>query len=277
MGRDNAIERLGDPANAAFGIWIFAELAQQSHPVSSKDRDMRVVIVDSESLTGRLLEFAIAEVGETVIVASDPMTALDQATGHGTDVVLINLDFDQGHGLGFCKFLRSRSYVGPMLMWGERRREEMLQAYDYGIDDFIIAPFDPREAIARIRAVVRRSERFDNRRLGLLRVGSAELSVGKLSFRMADNPGVALSPIETQILEVLMRNREVVVSPETLLRHVWASDDEAGTNRVQVYVMRLRRKIEPDPDNPILIHTVRGLGYVFRNPGEANQTVSPGT
>ncbi|MGA7671610.1 MAG: response regulator transcription factor [Nitrolancea sp.] len=231
--------------------------------------NMRIVVVDSDSLTGKLIEFALIEAGERVVVCIEPIDAINQATGNGTDVVLVNIDFDGARGPGFCRFLRSRSYRGPLLMWGERRREDLLQAYDFGIDDFIVEPFDPREAIARIRAVSRRFERFDNQRLGQIRVGSAELSVGRLSFRVANGPEIQLSPIETRILEILMRNREVVLSPETLLRAVWDSDHEAGTNRVQVYMMRLRRKIEPDPDNPVFIHTIRGLGYVFRISSES--------
>lgn len=229
---------------------------------------MRVVLADSDSLTGKLLRFALLEAGEQAVVCSDPADAIGQATGNGTDVVLVNLDFDRGRGTALCKYLRSQSYLGPVLMWGERRREDVLRAYDFGIDDFIVEPFDPREALARIRAVVRRFERFDSRRLGLVRVGTTELSVGKLSFRHAGRPEIRLSPIETRILEVLMRNREIVVSPETLRRHVWDDDDDGGANRVQVYVMRLRRKIEPDPGRPSLIHTVRGLGYVFRVPSQ---------
>ncbi len=227
---------------------------------------MRIVVADSDSLAGKLLKFALVEAGEQAVVCSDPADAIDQATGHGADVVLVNLDFDHGRGVTLCKYLRARSYVGPLLVWGERRREDVLQAYEFGVDDFIIEPFDPREAIARMRAVVRRFERFDSRRIGLLRVGSAELSVGKLSFRIAGGPEIQISPIETRILEVLMRNREIVLSPEALRRNVWDDEVDVGANRIQVYVMRLRRKIEPDPNNPTLIHTIRGLGYVFRVP-----------
>ena len=226
---------------------------------------MRIVIADSGSIIGRLLQFALAESGENVTVATTPSVAIDQATGFGTDAVLVNADFDCGHGAALCTALRSRSYMGPLLVWGERRRESLLEAYDSGIDDFIIEPFDPREALARLRAVMRRFERFDNRRLGMLRVGAAELSVGKLTFRVSQGPEIPLSPVETRILEVLMRNRGVVLNPATLVRHVWDGDEAVGANRVQVYVMRLRRKIEPDPDIPRFIHTVRGLGYVFRD------------
>ena len=234
-----------------------------------KDPTMRIVIVDSNSLTGKLLEFALIEAGQSVLLARDPVTAFDHITGNGAEVLLVNLEFDGGRGLIFCKFLRSKSFLGPLLVWGERRREDLLQAYEYGIDDFIVEPFDPREALARIRAVVRRFERFDKQRLGLLRVGAAELSLGKLTFRVSDGPEISLSPIETRILEVLMRNRGVVVSSESLIRHVWDCDDDARTNRVQVYVMRLRRKIEPEPQNPRFIHNARGLGYVFRTPQES--------
>jgi len=230
---------------------------------------VRVVVVDSDMLTGKLLKFALGDAGEQAVICNHPEEAIDQALGNGTNVVLVNLDFDGGRGLAMCKYLRSRSYFGPLLVWGERRREELLQAYEFGIDDFIIEPFDPREAIARIRAVARRYERFDTRRMGVLRVGPAELSVGKLTFRVGDGPEIRLSPIETRILEVLMRNRDVILSLETLHRNVWDDDDDAGANRVQVYVMRLRRKIEPDPNKPTLIHTIRGLGYVFRNPIKA--------
>ncbi len=239
-----------------------------------KDLPMRVLIVGCGSMTSRLLEFALGEAGETVSVAADSATAVDAAIGNGADAVIVNMEFDGGHGSKFCTLLRSKGYIGPLLVWGERRREQVLKAYESGIDDFVIEPFDPREVIARLRAVSRRYEQFDAQRMGLLRVGSAELSVGKLTFKVSGKHDIPLSPVETRILEVLMHNRGIVLNPLTLARHVWGTDEHVATNRVQVYIMRLRRKIEPDPNSPRFIHTIRGLGYLFRDEEEQRRDSS---
>jgi DNA-binding response OmpR family regulator len=113
--------------------------------------------------------------------------------------------------------------------------------------------------------VLRRANQADQQPLGsVLRVDDAELSLGELTYRSAVTPPVILTPTEMRLLEVLMRNSWIVIGRETLIERVWGYDFVGDTNRVDVYIRRVRRKIEPDPQQPRYLHTVRGIGYVFR-------------
>ncbi|MGA7673383.1 MAG: response regulator transcription factor [Nitrolancea sp.] len=227
---------------------------------------MRVIIIDSGSVTGKLLQYVFTESGATAILATSIPTAFDEVVDRGANAVLVNAEFNEMRGVDLCRDLRAESYNGPLLIWGERRKDEILLAYEFGVDDHIAEPFDPVEAVARVEAVIRRCKRLDDHTLGLLRVGDAELSIGKLTFQSAGREAVPLTPIEMRILEYLMRNSRIVISPEALLRWAWGSDVESDSNRVHVYMMRLRRKIEQDRSRPEYIHTVRGVGYTFRPP-----------
>lgn len=227
---------------------------------------MRVIIVDSGTMTGKLLQFVFTESGSTAVLATSMPMAFDEVIDRGANAVIINSEFNEMRGCELCRDLRAESYNGPLLIWGERRKEEILLAYEFGVDDYIAEPFDPIEVVARVEAVIRRCKRLDDHTLGVLRAGDAEISIGKLTFQAAGRPPVPLTPIEMRILEYLMRNSRIVISPDALLRWAWGTDVESDSNRVHVYMMRLRRKIERDRFHPEYIHTVRGIGYTFRPP-----------
>jgi DNA-binding response OmpR family regulator len=128
-----------------------------------------------------------------------------------------------------------------------------------------VKPFEPLEVIARINSAVRRHEKNDQLVFGtVVRVDDAELLIGELTYNSSVVSGVLMTPTEMQILECLMRNSRIVLSRETLIERVWGYDFAGETNRVDVYIHRLRHKIEADPAQPRYLHTVRGLGYVFR-------------
>lgn len=231
---------------------------------------MRIVIIDNDSLSGKLLRFVFTERGDTAVIASGVDEAFDEVIDRGANAVLVNSQFKHGSGVEFCRDLRAESFNGPLLVWGERKLEDIMVAYNFGIDDYLAEPVDPIEAVARVDAVIRRCKRIDDQLLGMLRVGDAELSIGKLTFKAGDQPPVSLTPIEMRILECLMRNSRIVVGVDTVLRWAWGYDVETDSNRVHVYMMRLRRKIEKDRSLPQYIHTVRGVGYTFRPPVNEN-------
>jgi DNA-binding response OmpR family regulator len=166
--------------------------------------------------------------------------------------------------------LRARGYAGPIVFLATQIDiSAKLAAFEAGADDYILEPVAPQELLARVQAVARRYAQEDHQPMGtILRAGDAELSVADLTLRIAGRAPVRLTPTEMRILECLMRNAGLAVNRETLIERVWGYDFFGVSNRVDVYIRRLRHKIERDPAVPEFLHTVRGVGYNFRPPLE---------
>ncbi len=227
---------------------------------------MRIVVLDGDSMTSKLLRFVLTDAGHQVVVASSATETLRGAIGFGTDAVLLQTDSAGANGYEVCKELRGRGYNGPLLFVSQSRETpDKLRAFDYGADDFIVKPFDPMELVARVESAARRFRQADHQSLGsVLKVGDAELSIGELTFRVDGHRPVSLTPTEMRLLECLMRNASITVSRDTLIDRAWHHGFDGDTNRVDVYIGRLRKKIERNPGRPEYIQTARGVGYVFR-------------
>lgn len=231
---------------------------------------MRIVVVDPDRMTSKLLHFVLTDAGHEVAVAKNANEGLNEVVGRETDAVILEADLP-GPGLDgyeLCKELRARRYNGPILFVTQRRETaDKLRAFDYGADDYILEPFDALELVARVHSVARRFRNADYQALGtVLKAGEAELSIGELTFRLDGRLPVVLTPTEMRMLECLMRNSNITISRETLIERTWGYDFIGDSNRVDVYIRRIRKKVEADPALPEYLHTVRGLGYVFRPP-----------
>jgi len=229
---------------------------------------MRVVVFGRDSVTSKLLRFVLTDIGHQVMLAPSTADTLRSAIGSGADAVLLQTEPIAGDSYELCKELRSRGYNGPLLFISQSgETTDKLYAFECGADDFIVKPFDPRELIARVDSAARRFRRADRQALGtIIRVGDAELSVGELTFRIDGLRPVLLTPTEMRLLECLMRNPSVTISREILIDRVWSTGFVGDSNRVDVFIGRLRKKVERDAARPEYIRTVRGIGYVFRRP-----------
>lgn len=236
-----------------------------------KAEKLRVVVVHPEPMAGKLLRFVLGEAGHTVALATNASEAYDAVIGRETDAVLLEADLPGRDGYEVCKELRARRYAGPIIFVTPRREtRDKVRAFEHGADDYVVEPFDPLELIARLHCVTRRYRQVDFQGLGtLIKVGAAELSIGELTLRVAGRAPVVLTPTEMRMLECLMRNSHITISRDTLIERTWGYDFLGDSNRVDVYVRRLRKKVERDPAAPEYLHTVRGLGYVFRAPASA--------
>jgi DNA-binding response OmpR family regulator len=141
--------------------------------------------------------------------------------------------------------------------------ESKLRGFHIGADDYICKPFNHQELVARVNAVIRRSSKKGSK-VGAhsIRAGRIELFPAELNVIMPNRPPIALTYTEMQVLRVLMTSAGQVVNRDQILAAVW-NDDESNSNIVDVYISRLRRKIEPDPDNPQHIISIRRIGYKF--------------
>ncbi len=230
--------------------------------------EMRIVVVNTDRVMAKLMRFVLAEAGHDAVLTRTAEEAAREIVGVMTDAVLLDFDLPDLDGCKFCQSLRERNYSGPVLfVSGRRDTQDKLRAFAHGADDYVVEPFDPQELVARIEVVSRRCRNQNTQSLETtLRAGDAELKISELAFQSAGRPQVLLTPTEMRLLECLMRNVETTVSRETLIERTWGYDFLGDSNRVEVYIARLRKKIERNPSQPEYLHTVRGLGYIFRIP-----------
>lgn len=233
----------------------------------------RIVVVDDDPVTAKVLRFVLEDEGYDAVAVSRGSQAVPEVIGRPTDLVILDVALPDIQGFDLFKELRARRYAGPVIfLTGRGDITDKLEGFRIGADDYIVKPFEPLELVARVGTVLRRFNRSDRQALGsVLRIGDAELDIGDLTYRSEAVERVALTPTEMRILECLMRNHDIIVGRETLSERVWGFDVGGETNRVDVYIRRVRRKIEPLPATPRYLYTVRGAGYVFRAGGVAGE------
>lgn len=226
----------------------------------------RTLVLDTDLLSAKVLSLVLTEAGHTVALVNNPAAAINEAVDRETHAVLTETELAGMSGFQLCKELRGRRYRGPVVfVSGDHSPAARVRAFECGADDFIQKPFDPHELIARIASIARRCHRAEEVAAGsVLKVGDVELLVGDLRVTVGDRRPVLLTPTEMRLLETLMRNCSITLTRDTLIDRVWPTDFIADTNRVDVCIGRLRRKLEVDPERPEYIHTIRGVGYSFR-------------
>jgi two-component system, OmpR family, response regulator RegX3 len=236
----------------------------------------RTIVFDSAPVEAKMLRFLLTEYGHHVVVADRVTTLVKQVLERETFCVI--LDADSNEAIDAARELRGEGYSGPLILLSRSfNSPSKLSAFDAGADDFVIKPFDPLELIARIQSIVRRCL-FADRVVSanLIRVGDAELAVTELTFNVQDQRRVVLTPTEMRLLECLMRNPDRTITRDTLLRRTWPHDAVTDPNRVDVYVGRLRKKVEPDPRHPTYIQTKKGVGYAFKTRVPEREPRTPG-
>jgi DNA-binding response OmpR family regulator len=220
----------------------------------------RVLIVEDDVDIADVLRRSLRNEGYEVRTSADGVEALDVAAGFFPDLVVLDLGLPRMDGVEVCRRLRADSDVPILMLTARAETEDRVGGLDSGADDYLVKPFERRELLARIRALLRRRPPR----------GSASLQVADLTL----NPDtrevrrgpreIELTNREFELLEYLMHNERLVVSRERLLDEVWGYDPTAATNTVDVFISNLRRKLEADGESRLL-HTKRGAGYVLRS------------
>lgn len=221
---------------------------------------MRLLIVEDERKTAALLRYNLTEQGFEVTCAEDGESGLALALSGVWEALLVDIMLPKLDGLSLVRALRAKGDATPVIMLSARGEvEQRVEGLDAGADDYLAKPFAMSELLARLRSLARRS----------VHTKPAALSVADLTFdttsREVRRAGkrVDLSSRENLLLECLLRAEGRVVSRRDILGTVWEYDFDPGTNLVDVYVRRLRDKLDRD-HSPPLIQTVRGLGYALR-------------
>ena len=222
---------------------------------------MRILVVEDEPKLAGHLARALLHDGHDPQVIHDGMAALAEARTGNYDLILLDVELPRLDGLEVLKQLRASGNVTRVLMLTARGEiEDKVAGLMSGADDYLVKPFAMKELLARINAVGRR---FVTPLGGKLQVGSLTLTLGERAVRRGERR-ISLSEREYALLLVLMREPGRVFSRAELSERVWAREHEYDARLVEVYISRLRRKIDEESGEPPLIHTVRHLGYTIR-------------
>jgi two-component system response regulator RegX3 len=221
----------------------------------------KILIVEDESSFSEALSFLLGKEGYEVAVAATGTDAIKQFSENGADLILLDLMIPEISGVEVCKSIRTTSQVPIIMLTAKDSEIDKVVGLELGADDYVTKPYSSRELIARIKAVLRRGSSEDVApENGILTVAGIRLDVGKHQVTV-NGTLISLPLKEFELLEFLMRNSGRVLTRTQLIDRIWGGDYYGDTKTLDVHIKRLRSKVEADPANPVLIQTIRGLGY----------------
>ncbi len=219
-----------------------------------------ILVVDDDPRITNLLRRILAYEGYSVATASCGSEALNRTLEHPPDLIVLDVMLPDLDGLEVAQRLRTAGDNVPIMMLTARDAiADRVKGLETGADDYLVKPFAPEELVARVKALLRRNqeEQFE-----VLRYADVELDTGtRIAHRRAR--AIELSPTEYELLLLFMRRPRQVLTRDIILDRVWGLDFEGSSNVLEVYVGYLRNKLEAHNESR-LIHTVRGVGYVFK-------------
>jgi DNA-binding response OmpR family regulator len=238
----------------------------------------KILVVDDEAVLVETIAYNLEQAGYQVTTAADGVSALEASRRETPDLIILDLMLPEMDGLEVCRQLRRESTTAttPIMMLTAKGDEiDKVVGLEVGADDYVTKPFGRRELLARVRALLRRSE-YPVEERPVQEIAqevprpNRELVVGPIRIDLAGRQvncrgqDLELQPKQFDLLTYLVRNRGTVLTRDQLLHNVWGYDYAGDTRTVDVHVRWLREKLEEDPANPKLIQTVRGVGYAFR-------------
>jgi DNA-binding response OmpR family regulator len=225
-----------------------------------------ILVVDDEPTLREALVDALEADGFRVVSAADGREALARFREERPDLVLLDLMLPELSGIEVCRIIRAESAVPIVMLTAKDSEVDKVVGLELGADDYVTKPFSLRELSARIRALFRRSEQV------AVEAPPAVVDLGRVQVDLAghrlllDGEALPVKPKAFELLAFLLRHPGQVFTRDQLLEHVWGYDYAGETRTVDVHVHWLRGQIEDQPGAPRLLHTVRGVGYVFRRP-----------
>ncbi len=223
---------------------------------------MNILIVEDEERIAELVKRGLEENGNIATIAYDGLSGKKLALQHDYDLIIADIILPKLNGIDLCKEIRlAKPELPIILLTALGTTDDKIEGFDAGADDYLVKPFDFRELLVRIRAVM-------NRKIGkrpdlTTSLIYADLELNNLT-KMVSRSGktISLTPKELKLLEYMMQNSERVLSRAEIASQVWQTHFDTGTNFIDVYINYLRKKIDKD-FSPKLIHTKPGLGFIF--------------
>ena len=221
----------------------------------------RVLVVEDEESYSDALAYVLRKEGFEVSITENGHDAIAEFDRTGADIVLLDLMLPGLPGTEVCRQIRQTSNVPVIMVSAKDAEVDKVVGLELGADDYVTKPYSPRELVARIRAVLRRGTEVDEAP-SALESGRVRMDVERHVVTVAGDE-VRLPLKEFELLEMFLRNTGRVLTRGQLIDRVWGADYVGDTKTLDVHVKRLRAKIEPDPTNPRMLVTVRGLGYKY--------------
>lgn len=222
----------------------------------------RILIVEDEPSLSDPLAFLLGREGYETAIAADGPAAIAEFDRNGADLVLLDLMLPGLPGTEVCRELRTRSSVPIIMLTAKDSEVDIVVGLELGADDYVTKPYSTRELLARIRAVLRRRVETEDDDEAVLEAGSVRMDVERHTVSV-DGAPVAMPLKEFELLELLLRNAGRVLTRGQLIDRVWGVDYFGDTKTLDVHIKRIRSKIEKSPSEPVMLVTVRGLGYRF--------------
>ena len=231
-----------------------------------------ILVVDDETTLRETLVDALEAEGWRAVAAADGREALTQFRAAGPDPVLLDLMLPELSGIEVCRIIRAESPVPIIMLTAKDSEVDKVVGLELGADDYVTKPFSLRELTARIRALFRRLDQQQAAQVPAADARPPLVELGRVQLDFAghrllrDGQTVPIKPKAFELLAFLVRNPGQVFTRDQLLERVWGYDYAGETRTVDVHVHWLRSQVEEDPSAPAYLHTVRGVGYVFRRP-----------
>ncbi|MBM4762528.1 response regulator transcription factor [Bacillus sp. B15-48] len=233
----------------------------------------KVLVVDDEQSIVTLLQYNLEQSGYEVITATDGELGEQLALQENPDLIILDLMLPKLDGIEVCKRLRQHKMMTPILMLTAKDDEfDKILGLELGADDYMTKPFSPREVIARVKAILRRShlkiessQPIEENSNGQIRIGDLKILPDNYEAYFKDQL-LEFTPKEFELLLYLAQNKGRVLTRDQLLSAVWKYDFAGDSRIVDVHISHLREKIEQNTKKPIYIKTIRGLGYKLEEP-----------
>lgn len=237
----------------------------------------RIVTADDDPQLLRLIARNLEFEDYDVITASDGALALEQIERSSPDLVLLDVMMPKMDGFTVCQRVREFSAVPIIIITARGQDQDKVKGLDLGADDYLTKPFSVEELLARVRAVLRRTQFFSSDaqagRATTTTIGDLTIDYAQHLVKLAGKE-VTLTPTEYRLLSYLAQNVGRVVTQDLLLEHVWGTDYLGESHMLQVNVNRLRRKLEADPAHPQYLKTKVGIGYMLTAPVQVKDAAS---
>jgi two-component system, OmpR family, response regulator MtrA len=225
----------------------------------------RVLVAEDDEKQAEVLRRYLAAEGYDAVVVHDGRGALEQARRARPDLLVLDVMMPGLDGLNVCRLLRQESDVLVLMLTARSDEDDLLLGLDLGADDYMTKPYSPRELMARVRTLLRRT-RVADPTTGVRRVGRLAVDLTRHEIT-ADGRPVECTPAEFAILAAMAGQPDRVFTRTQLLKHTSGFDRDSTERTIDVHVMNLRRKVEPDPRRPAHLLTVYGIGYKLTGGG----------
>jgi len=224
----------------------------------------RVLVVDDNTYHLRIVQHTLENAGYEVSTAISGPEALKLINRHGLPhLAIVDLHMPEMSGFEFCRTVHDFSDLPVIMLTAVGTEETIIEGLEEHAEDYVVKPFNPSELVARVRRVLARMENYTYTLDSTTRIDDRLMINFPLREALVDGQAVSLTPTETKLLYILVRNAGRIVTTDFLLGRIWPLQ-EAREDRLHVHVHRLRGKIEKDPNNPDYIVAERGVGYSFR-------------